>query len=187
MKAVIPALTFATRHFLIVAFAIIAGFILWSIAYLLLLVIAVIGNQGLGGPLAYPAGVIAIVGACIVLGWGVFTPASGIGAIFCWVFQLPRLAVIPVVFGSAFLLSYLLYWGYTGLITTHSMPSVWIVAKNFTIFLSVPLGAYWWLTEGPGAIFDAFRRWFRSRRRRNTTNSEQGEDNQAAAALESKP
>jgi len=35
------------------------------------------------------------------------------------------------------------------------------------MFLSIPLGIYWWITEGPGAIFDAFRRWFRHRRAQN--------------------
>jgi len=47
------------------------------------------------------------------------------------------------------------------------------VLKNFAMFLSIPLGIYWWLTEGPGAVFDAFRRWLRSRRPR-ITQSEVG-------------
>jgi len=61
-------------------------------------------------------------------------------------------------------------WGYIELVTTHSMPSVLSVLKNFVIYLSVPLGVYWWLTEGPGALFDSFRRWFHNRRRNKMIN-----------------
>ncbi len=171
MKAVIPVITFAVRHLLIAPFAIIAGCILWTIAYFLLLIIAVIWNQDVGGPLAYLTGIIMIIVAVIFIGWGIFAPSSAIGAIFCKMFCLPRIAAIPVVFGSAFVLSYLLYWAYIEEMTTHSMPSMWVVLKNYTIFLSVPLGAYWWVTEGPGALFDAFRRWIRRRRRNNDSEA----------------
>lgn len=173
MNAVIPALSFVARHLLFVVFAMFAGCVLWVAAYFLLLVIAVIGNQGIGGPLTLPAGLIAVIVSCIFLGWGVFAPASAIGAIFCGLLKLPRLAAIPVVTIAAFVLTYMVYWGYIESVTTHSMPSVWIVLKNFVIYLSVPLGVYWWLTEGPGALFDAFRRWVRTRRNHKTI-SEQG-------------
>jgi hypothetical protein len=185
MNAVIPALTFVIRHLLFVVFAMLAGCILWIVAYFLLLAFAVLSDQGIGGPLALPAGLIAVIASCISLGWGVFAPASAIGAIFCTLLKLPRLAAIPIVTVVAFVLSYLIYWGYIELVTTHSMPSVWIILKNFAIFLSLPLGIYWWLTEGPGALFDSFRRWIR-RRRQNKTIREQDADDQLPARTESK-
>ncbi len=172
MKIILPSLTFIARHLLVVSFAILVGCVLWTIAYILLLVVAVIWNQGVGGPLAYPAGIIAILGASIVVGWGIFTPASAIGAVFCGVFQLPRLAAIPVVFMSALVISYLMYWAFIANLTTHSMPSTWAVVKHFLIFLSAPLGVYWWVTEGPGVLFDSLRRWIRHRRN-NKQESEQ--------------
>ena len=184
MKAVLPALTFFARHLLFVAFAMVAGCIAWTIAYFLLLVVAVVTNEGVGGPLAFPAGIIAVLAACGFLGWGVFAPASAIGAVFCRVFRLPRIAAIPVVTVAAFLLSYLIYWAYIEMVTTHSMPSMLTVLKNFAIYLSIPLGAYWWLTEGPGALFDSFRRWI-GRRRQNKKPSEQGVAPQPAARSES--
>lgn len=159
MKVVLLTLTFLTRHFLFVAFAMVAGCIAWTIAYLVLLVVAVVTNQGVGGPLAFPAGIIAVLAACGVLGWGVFTPASAIGAVFCRVFRLPHIAAIPVVTVAASLLSYGLYRAYIGMVTTHSMPTMLTVLKNFAIYLSIPLGAYWWLTEGTGALCDGFQRW----------------------------
>ncbi|MCP5541079.1 MAG: hypothetical protein H7A52_13130 [Akkermansiaceae bacterium] len=184
MKAVLPALTFLARHFLFVAFAMVACCIAWTIAYFVLLVVAVVTNQGVGGPLAFPAGIIAVLAACGFLGWGVFAPASAIGAVFCGVFRLPRIAAIPVVTVAAFLFSYLIYWAYIEMVTTHSMPPMLTVLKNFTIYLTIPLGAYWWLTEGPGALFDSFRRWI-GRRRQNKEPSEQGVEPQPTAHSES--
>lgn len=163
MNAALTAMTFAARHLLIVPVAIIAGCVLWTMIYVILLLVAIIFNQGVGGPLAYPAGIIAILVTSIVIGWGIFAPASAIGAIACALLKLPRLAAIPIVTAAAFGLSYLLYWGYIELVTTHSMPSAAVVLKNFAMFLSIPLGVYWWITEGPGAIFDACRRWIRRR------------------------
>jgi hypothetical protein len=167
MNAVITAMTFAARHLLIVPIAIVAGCIVWTIIYVILLLAAIIFNQGVGGPLAYPAGIIAIVVPTVVIGWGIFAPASAVGAIVCALLKLPRLAAIPIVTAAAFGLSYLLYWGFIELVTTHSMPSAAVVLKNFAMFLSIPLGIYWWITEGPGSIIDAFRRWFRHRRAQN--------------------
>jgi hypothetical protein len=165
MHAVISALCFFARHFLFVVFAMVTGCVVWVFAYFLLLVIAVMGGHGVGGPLALPAGLMAVMGSCMVLGWGVFAPASAIGAVFCGLLKLPRVAAIPVVAVAAFFLTYGVYWGYIEWVTSGSMPSVWTVLKHFAIYLSVPLGVYWWLTEGPGALFDCLRQWIRVRRR----------------------
>ncbi len=182
MKKILPAITFVARHLLAIPFAIIAGCILWTIAYLLLLIIAVIFDKGVGGPLAYPAGIIAILGASIIIGWGIFTPASAIGALVCKIFRWPRLAAIPVVFTSAISISYMMCWAYTVVMTTQSVPSTWVVAKNFTIFLAVPLGVYWWIIEGSGAVFDIVRR--RIRHFRNLKQpSEQCADGDAEEAV----
>lgn len=160
MKAALPVITFAIRHALAVPFAIAAGCVLWTVAYVLLLLCAVIFGQGLGGPLAYPAGIIAVALGGLLIGWGVFAPACAVGALFCFATGLPRLSAIPVVFISGFLFSYGIYWAFA----SDPMPSLWLILGNYVMFLSVPLGVYWWVTEGPGAIFDAVRRW-RARRR----------------------
>jgi hypothetical protein len=145
MKAAIPVITFALRHALAVPLAIVAGCVLWTVAYVLLLLWAVVFGGGLGGPLAYPAGIVAVVVGGALIGWGIFAPACAVGALVCGVAGWPRLAAIPLVFISGFLFSY-------------------VILQNYALFLSVPLGVYWWVTEGPGAIFEAFRRWRAKRR-----------------------
>ena len=86
----------------------------------------------------------------------------------------PKLAAIPIFTVAAFGLNYMVYWGYIDFVTTHSMPSVWAVLKDFAIYFSLPLGVYWWVTEGPGAIFDSFRRWVRSRCNNKTISKPKG-------------
>lgn len=145
MKAALPVITFAIRHALATPLAIVAGCLLWTLAYFILLLCAVIFGQGLGGPLAYPAGIIAVVVGGLVIGWGIFAPACAVGALFCGITGWSRFAAIPVVFVSGFLLSY-------------------VLVQNYALVLALPLGIYWWATEGPGAVFEAFRRWWGRRR-----------------------
>lgn len=160
MKAALPVITFAIRHALASPLAIVAGCLLWTVAYLILLLLAVIFGQGLGGPLAYPAGIIAVVVGGLVIGWGIFAPACAVGALFCGITGWSRFAAIPVVFVSGFLFSLAIFWAFS----SDPMPPLWKILAGYAAFLSVPLGVYWWITEGPGAIFEAFRRW-RARRR----------------------
>lgn len=170
MKSMIPFITFAVRHALATPLSIVAGCVLWSVAYLLLLLWAVISGQGLGGPLAYPAGIVMIVVGGGLIGWGIFAPACAVGALFCGVTGFSRFAAIPVTFIAGFLFSYLIDWAFVECVTTSPMPSFATILGNYAMFLSVPLGGYWWITESPGAMFEAFRRW-RAKRRLSLTPS----------------
>ena len=169
LNTVLQILTFIARHFLFVVLATTAGWVIWTMAYFVLLIVAVVTNKGTGGPLALPGGILAVMVACVSLGWGVFAPASAVGAVFCAAFRLPRIAAIPVVCVAAFIFCYLIHWACLEWMTTRSMPPILTVLENYGIYLGIPLGVYWWLTEGPGAVFDAFRRWIQGPRRPQST------------------
>lgn len=164
---------FLARHFFAVTFGIVAACAIWTLIYLLLFVFALFFGGGLGGPLAYPAGLvsIALMGA---VGWGIFAPASGIGAVFCRLFHLPRLAAIPATFLSALILSYAVYACFIPWLTTHPMPDAATFLKSYLLYLAVPLGIYWWLIEGPGALFDTFRRWLKRKAAKSKTSHSLG-------------
>jgi len=163
-KLVLPVISFLLRHFLFVAAAAVAGCVLWTVVYLVLLAFAVIANKGLGGPLAYPGGLLAVVVCCAVFGWGIFAPACGVGALICRTFRWPRIAAIPFVYLAAVGFGYLICAVHAGVDATRSMPSAWDVLKPFTLYLSVPLGIYWWLTDGPGALLQLAKRRFLARK-----------------------
>lgn len=173
VKALASITGFAARHFLAVVLGAFIGCIFWTLLYLGLLIYAMFSGGGLGGPLAYPGGIIAIIVGCVVIGWGIFAPASGIGRLFCRLFKLPKIAAIPFVFVSAFAISALVFHLTDGLGSSSSSTPFWVMLENFSLFLAVPLGAYWWLTEGPGAMIDAIRRLiskWRSRSKLPATN-----------------
>jgi hypothetical protein len=156
-------ISFLARHLIAVALAAVVACALWTITYIGLFAWAMITNGGIGGPLAYPAGLLFVFVSCLIVGFGIFAPACGFGLVLTTCLRLPRLAAIPFVFLAAVLLSYLAYYGFIELLTTHSMPPIWTVCSNFVIYLSIPLGIYWWLTDGPGAIIDLIRRRFSAR------------------------
>lgn len=173
MRTAVAIVAFGLRHFLAVCIAMILGCVAWTILYLLLLLCAICFNEGVGSPIAYPAGLLAIAMTCSAVGWGVFTPATGIGRIFCWLTQFPLLSAIPVVAISAFGISCLISMLVPSVILDKTAPSVWVVLKYFSLYLSIPLTIYWWLTEGPGALTDAIMRWLAGRSEKSepgTTN-----------------
>jgi len=113
----------------------------WTLLYGVLLLFALFTGGGIGGPLAYPAGMIAIGLAGVGIGWGMFAPACGVGAWVCTRLRWPGIAAIPIVFLVFALLFAVVCRGVTGAVSLKALA-----------FLSFPLGAYWWLTEGPGLI-----------------------------------
>ena len=154
MKGWLPVLTFILRHALALPVAVVLGCALWTIVYLLLLLAAILTDEGLGGPLAYPAG-LAAVAVTVFLAWCAFVPACALGNLSCAIFKLPRLAAIPFVSIAGYMLCLVVVWIHVGDFQSSLGRSLFVHA----VFLSLPLGVYWWLTEGPAAIYDIWRRW----------------------------
>ncbi len=173
MKALIPIGTFALRQGLALAAAVLAGWILWTLIYLLLIALAVLLNEPLGGPASWPMGMILVVVVGMVLGLGIFVPACGIGRLLGAILRLPRFAEIPIVFLGDLVLSCTLYGLHIRHLTTHSMPKMGTVIWNYGIFIAGPLGAWWWLTEGPWAILEGVRGLLDRRRKATATTTPQ--------------
>jgi hypothetical protein len=150
--------TFVARHIVSMSITLILGCACWTLIYLLLLINAIIFHKGLGGPLAYPVGLLFVVVPCLAIGMGIIVPSCGIGVAACRLLNLPRLAAIPFVFGAGAVLTHAWFALYIEKVTTHQMPAASTVFWSFTLYLSLPLGAYWWLVEGPYALIDGARR-----------------------------
>lgn len=157
---------FIIRHTLFIAMVTLLACLAWTLLYFALLALAVVTNSGLGGPLSYPAWLLVIAIGLPVIGFGVFAPASAIGALFCRLTRLPRIAGIPVVFLGGFVLWFLLGKVQTSSLTTHTSSSVVESLRSFTLWAAIPLGAYWWITEGPRALWQLFLSWYSRKRAR---------------------
>jgi hypothetical protein len=166
MKPALGIALFMLRHSIAVAgFAVLVA-VLWTVVYAVLLGVALFYDEGFGGPLFYPAGLIFLVTATLTFGAAVCAPAAAVGRAACHLFRLPRLLAIPFVFSAGFGLVWLWSALFIVLMTSQSLPTVGGVMANYILFLSIPLGAYWWLTEGPGAVAAAVWQWLRSLERR---------------------
>jgi len=95
------ALLFAVRHGLAMLVMPPLAALLWTIAYFVLLGIAMITGSGLGGPLAWPAG-MAFFGAgsfCLIA--LVLLPACAVAAALRGLAKWPRLVGLPVAMAAA--------------------------------------------------------------------------------------
>ncbi len=109
MRAVSIGL-FLLRHAVVTPIIAVVLGAAWVAFYLVLLVIATIGGGGAGSLLALPAGLIAVVAASAVVGWGIFTPACAAGYLLRSLFKPPTLVILLAVWLAGTLLGYGWAW-----------------------------------------------------------------------------
>lgn len=150
------ATLFLIRH--AIAITVVTGCLCigWTIIYFALFLLAILTNSGLGSPLSYPITLVFLLISSLVICGGIFAPSCGMGALICYLAKWPRLVSIPFTFVAALALSYLAYWFFIFFVTTHSMPPAVVILQSFLLYLSIPLGVYWWVTEGLTGAFRTF-------------------------------
>lgn len=164
----VSAVFYIGRHVAAVAMAAILGAVLWTIVYFALLLLAMVTDSRIGSPLAYPLWLVFLVLGIITIGLLIFAPACAIGRLFVGITRFPQITAIPIVFGAGTLL-YFMAWSSIAYVTTQLMPPLSTILLNYCIYMAVPLGAYWWIVDGPFAIVDGIRRW---RHRRSITKAQ---------------
>ena len=127
---------FCARHFLALLLTVLAGCLLWTVVYFALLLWAAFAGGGLGGPLAYPAGLLFFLVAGSAASLVLLLPATALAEWFARWHGFPVLAQIPL--SVAFLA--LLCFAAVGLRSSLSFG---------VLFLSLllPLGLYWWVAQ----------------------------------------
>ncbi len=180
-------LLFVARHGLIVLALAVMACMLWTVAYCLLLIIAIAGDYPTGSPVVYPLGLILFALGVMIIGWGIYAPACAAGRLFCRLTRLPKLAAIPVVLISAVAIVMLMRMALEA-ISSHATASIFheMEAGDF-LLLAVTLGIYWWLTEGPGAIWELASRIWRQVSARNGRQSQQGAKTPQITVREEQP
>lgn len=162
----------AIRHAVAACATILAACALWTVTYVGLLLWAVVSDSGLGGPLAYPGGLLfaAVTAgvACLLL----FFPATVFAELICRSRERPVLTQIPVsvaALGSLCLLA--------GVIIRASAPAMPFGASvsGFIVWLFVlslvPIGFYWWVAQAAPLLRGAMNTCRASRRVSTAANS----------------
>lgn len=149
----------AIRHAVASFATIAAACAIWTGAYAALLLWAIVSNSGLGGPLAYPGGLLFVAVtaavACLVL----FFPATVAAEWICRRRSLPILAQIPV--SVAVLAALCSAEGAIVYSVTSAMP-FGASLSSFIVWLFLlsllPIGFYWWIAEAAPLVRAAINR-----------------------------
>ncbi|HSK77886.1 MAG TPA: hypothetical protein VLQ45_15655 [Thermoanaerobaculia bacterium] len=160
-----PLALFGIRHAVAVLATIVAACILWTVTYAALLAWAVVTNEGLGGPLAYPGGLVAAAITAAVTSLVLFLPATALAEWICRRSHWPFLAQIPV---SVAVLAAVCVPVALGVQLLREVPAsaasvLQSAALLFTLSL-VPIGFYWWVAQTGSLVRERFRgisRWLR--------------------------
>lgn len=138
---------FCARHCLALAVTVAAACVLWTVAYIALLFWALLTNSGLGGPFAYPAGLlylfVATTATCIFL----FFPCTALAE---WFVRRRGLSIIVQIPISVILLALLCLAAAGIAAMVGSPPAIGdLLAGAGVLFLSllVPFGLYWWVAQ----------------------------------------
>jgi hypothetical protein len=149
---------FLVRHFVASIVIVALPCVLWTIAYIGLLLWAVFTNRGIGGPLAYPAGILVILIAATLSCLLLLFPSTALAE---WIAKrrgLPIFAQIPISVGILALLCFI----YAGVVAS-SDASQWL--QGFSIGFGLlfaahllPLGIYWWTMQSGPLVFKLYQR-----------------------------
>ena len=169
MRTLANIASFAARHAFAIAVVIVVGCALWTVAYFSLLLWAMVAGGGIGSPIVYPLGLLAILCGATVASLLLFLPATLVAEVLCRWRSLPTLVGIPFSFTLFCVLSFI--WSSVAHFSRQfAEQSVWSFALGLIVTLSVPLGLYWWAAEFPYVIRDVVRavRTFWNRRKKIT-------------------
>jgi hypothetical protein len=149
---------FVLRHGVASLATVVAACAIWTVTYLVLLLWAIAANGGLGGPLAYPGGLLVVALAAGLASLFLFFPATALAELACRRKALPILAQIPI---SVALLAALCVLAAFAIEAFRDPPATAPVVARLCAWafgLSlVPIGFYWWIAQAGPLLRAALR------------------------------
>ena len=150
--------SFCARHFFATAVTVAAACVVWTVTYFALLLWAVFTGGGIGGPLAYPAGLLFFLVAATVISLLLLFPSTALAEWFVRRRGFPILAQIPV---SVFALALLCLASVGIAWVVGSKPTFHRVSAGFGglfVVLLLPLGLYWWTAQSVPLLLSLIHR-----------------------------
>jgi hypothetical protein len=148
---------FCIRHLFALLVTVAVPCLLWTIAYVMLLLWAMITNGDIGGPLAYPAGILVVIVAATVSSLVLLFPSTALAEWLVKRRRFPILTQIPISIG---ILGSLCFIFVAVAASVDSVPSFGGVAMGFgVLFISnlLPLGLYWWTAQSGPLLLSLWR------------------------------
>ena len=153
---------FCGRHFFALLVIVVLACVAWTVAYFALLFWATVSGGGIGGPLAYPAGLLFAAVATVAAGIAFFLPSTRFAEWFARRRGLPILAQIPISLVCLGVLCLIL----VGVVQANRQePFAIKTFLGWTAFLIgiqlLPLGIYWWIAQAGPLAMSVLRRFRR--------------------------
>ena len=149
---------FFARHFIALAVTDVMVCLVWTVTYVALLLWAMFTDGGIGGPLAYPAGLVFCFVATTVVSLLLLFPSTALAGWFARRRNWPLIAQIPV---SVVILALLCLVVVSIASAIGTLPTLHGVSVGFGLLflvLLLPLGVYWWAVQGIALLFSGIRR-----------------------------
>ena len=149
---------FCARHFVALVVTVVAACVVSTATYFSLLLWAVFTDSGIGGPLAYPAGLLFFSVATTAASLVLLFPSTALAECFVRRRGLPILAQIPVSV-AALAVFCLVAVGIASAVG--SQPTLHGFSVGFCVLflaLLVPLGLYWWAAQSVPLLISLVRR-----------------------------
>ncbi len=149
---------FLVRHLLAATITVVAVCAIWTLAYLGLLLWAIVTNSGLGSPIAYPVGLIAAFFAGSIACLFFLLPSTAIAE---WVAQRRGFPILAQIFINMVILAVLCLVAVGIKLAVRSVPSFRSLAiQSGVLFLTllIPLGIYWWSARLGSLLLSLFHR-----------------------------
>ena len=161
MKPLLNFAGFCARHLFALFVTVTVACVGWTIVYFALFLWAAFSGGGMGGPLAYPAGLLFVLVAATLAGLALFLPAVGLAELVARRFSLPILVQIPMSLGFFAVICFVFDC------IAHGLRHGPVTLRGFTVGLGLlffvnllPLGLYWWTAQiGPMVLSIVRRLW----------------------------
>ncbi len=154
---------FCARHGLALIVTVAVPCVLWTAAYIALLVWAMITDSGIGSPLAYPAWLLFFFVAAMVGGLCLLFPSTALAEWIAKRRALPIIAQIPISVAMLAVLCLAAVFMTAALGMQSSLHGFSIGFGVLFVAHLLPLGLYWWVSQS-GPLLLALIRRVRSRR-----------------------
>lgn len=157
-------LSVLARHVVATVVTVAVPCLLWTVTYVVMLVVGLLFHGDPGGPLAYPAGLLVLLVAGTLATLLLIVPSVLLAEGLARGLKLNTLFQIPISLGFLALTS-------AGICLLMDPPGFPLAGRHWGVRSSVlfavhllPLGLYWWVAQG-GPILYGLVRWFWHRMR----------------------
>ena len=159
IQAAVGISGFCARHILALIVTVAVPCLLWTITYVALLLWAVFTGGGIGGPLAYPAGLLFFLVAATVASLVLLLPSTALAEWFARRRGLPILVQIPISVGVLAVLCFVLVAVAASAGAASSFQGVVVGFGMLFIAHLLPLGLYWWTAQSGPLLLSLFKRF----------------------------